>query len=54
MLKKREAVLSARSMGKLKLRTLVGTMSIAIVDALFLFLNTTTTHHEENIMLQPV
>jgi hypothetical protein len=43
---------SARSVGKLKSRTLVGTMSIAMVDALFLFLNTTTTHQEKNIMLQ--
>jgi hypothetical protein len=37
--------------GKLKSKTLAGKMSIAMVDALFLFLNTTTTHHEENIML---
>jgi hypothetical protein len=51
MLKKREAVLFARTVGKLKLRTLVGTLSIAMVDALFLFLNTRTTHYEENIML---
>jgi hypothetical protein len=42
---------TARSVGKLKSRTLAGTMRIAMVDALFLFLNTTTPHYEENIML---
>jgi hypothetical protein len=48
---RKESPSSARSMGKLKSRALVGTMSTAMVDALFLFLNPTTTHHEENIIL---
>jgi hypothetical protein len=48
---RKERPSSARSAGKLKSRALAGTMSIAIVDALFLFLNTTTPHHEENILL---
>jgi hypothetical protein len=48
---RKERPSSARSVGKLKSRTLAGTMSIAMVDALFLILYTITPHHEENILL---
>jgi hypothetical protein len=40
-----------RSLSKLKSRTLAGTMNNTKVHALFLILNTTTTHYEENIVL---